>query len=106
MTFGVLGGIVNLSSGMGQLSEMNGNWPGYRISKTALNAVTRIAAGELEGTEILINSVCPGWVKTAMGGPEAELSTEEGADTIVWLATLPEGGPTGGFFRERKKIEW
>ena len=100
------GRIVNISSGMGQLSEMNGRWPGYRLSKTALNAVTRIAADELQGTEILVNSVCPGWVKTDMGGPEAEVTVEEGADTVVWLATLPEGGPTGGFFRERKRIEW
>ncbi len=100
------GRIVNISSGMGQLSEMNGGWPGYRISKTALNAVTRIAANEFSGMDVLVNSACPGWVKTDMGGSSAELSPEEGADTIVWLATLPTGGPTGGFFRERKKIEW
>lgn len=100
------GRIVNVSSGMGQLEDMNGGWPGYRVSKVGLNAVTRIAADELQGTDILVNSVCPGWVKTAMGGPGAELSVEEGADTIVWLATLPTGGPTGGFFRERKQIGW
>ncbi len=100
------GRIVNVSSGMGQLSEMNGGWPSYRISKTALNAVTRIAADELQDTGILVNSVCPGWVRTDMGGAEAELSVEQGADTLVWLATLPEGGPTGGFFRERERIEW
>lgn len=100
------GRMVNLSSGMGQLSDMNGGWPGYRISKVALNAVTRIFADETKGTNVLINSVCPGWVRTAMGGQEAELTPAEGADTIVWLATLPEGGPTGGFFREREQIEW
>jgi NAD(P)-dependent dehydrogenase (short-subunit alcohol dehydrogenase family) len=100
------GKIINLSSGMGQLHEMNGGWPGYRISKTALNAVTCMVADELKGTQIQVNSVCPGWVKTAMGGEQAELSTEEGADTIVWLATLPADGPTGGFFRARKPIEW
>jgi NAD(P)-dependent dehydrogenase (short-subunit alcohol dehydrogenase family) len=100
------GRVVNLSSGMGQLSDMNGGWPGYRISKVALNAVTRIFADETKGTNVLVNSVCPGWVRTDMGGKEAELSPAEGADTIVWLATLPEGGPTGGFFRERKQIEW
>ena len=100
------GRIVNMSSGMGQLTEMNGGYAGYRISKTALNAVTRITADEMEGTNVLVNSVCPGWVKTDMGGPEAELTPEEGADTVVWLAMLPEGGPTGGFFRERKKIDW
>ena len=91
---------------MGQLSEMNGGWPGYRLSKTALNAVTRIVADVLQGLNILINSVCPGWVKTDMGSPDAELSVEEGADTILWLATLPDDGPTGSFFRERQRIEW
>ena len=100
------GRVVNLSSGMGQLSDMNGGWPGYRISKVALNAVTRIFADETKGTNILVNSVCPGWVRTDMGGQEAELSPAEGADTIVWAATLPEGGPTGGFFRERERIDW
>lgn len=100
------GRVVNVSSGMGQLSEMNGGWPGYRISKTALNAVTRIFSDEAQDNNVLINSVCPGWVKTDMGGEDAELSTAEGADTIVWLATLPDGGPTGGFFRERERIEW
>lgn len=98
--------IVNISSGMGQLSEMNGNWPAYRISKTALNAVTRILADELKETSILVNSVCPGWVKTDMGGADAERTPQEAVDTIIWLATLPEGGPTGGFFRDRKNISW
>ena len=98
--------IVNVSSGMGQLSEMNGGYPGYRISKTALNAVTRIVSDETQDSPLKINSVCPGWVKTDMGGPNAEVSVSEGADTIVWLATLPSDGPTGGFFRERKPIEW
>jgi NAD(P)-dependent dehydrogenase (short-subunit alcohol dehydrogenase family) len=100
------GRIVNVSSGMGQLSEMNGGWPGYRISKTALNAVTRIFSEECKDFGILVNSVCPGWVKTDMGGPGAELSPTEGVDTIVWAATLPDGGPTGGFFREREPIAW
>ncbi len=100
------GRVVNLSSGMGQLTEMNGGCPAYRISKTAINAVTRIFADEMKGTGVLINSVCPGWVKTDMGGPEAELSIIEGVDTIVWLATLPDGGPTGGFYRERQKLAW
>lgn len=100
------GRIVNVSSGMGQLSEMDGGYPGYRISKTALNAVTVILARELEGTNIKVNSVCPGWVRTDMGGDKAPRSPEQGADTIVWLATLPEGGPSGGFFRDRKRINW
>jgi NAD(P)-dependent dehydrogenase (short-subunit alcohol dehydrogenase family) len=100
------GRIVNLSSGMAQLSEMNGLWPAYRFSKTALNALTRVFADELGNSGVLVNSVCPGWVRTDMGGPGAELPVEEGADTIVWAATLPEGGPTGGFFRERAPISW
>lgn len=100
------GRVVNVSSGMGQLDEMSGGWPGYRISKTALNAVTKVFSEESKGKNILINSVCPGWVKTDMGGPEAERTTEEGADTIVWLATLPDGSPTGGFYRDRERIPW
>lgn len=100
------GRVINLSSGMGQLSEMNGGYPAYRISKTALNAVTRIFADEVEGTDVTVNSVCPGWVKTDMGGAGAELPVEKGADTIVWLATHGRGCPNGGFFREREPIEW
>jgi NAD(P)-dependent dehydrogenase (short-subunit alcohol dehydrogenase family) len=98
------GRIVNLSSGMGQLSDMGGHSPGYRVSKTGLNALTRMLASELAGENILVNSVCPGWVRTDMGGPGARRSVEEGADTPVWLATLPDGGPSGGFFRDRKPI--
>ena len=97
--------IVNVSSGMGQLSDMNGGWPAYRISKTALNALTRILADELRGTGIRVNSICPGWVKTDMGGPGATRTPEEGADTIVWVATARDV-PTGGFFRDRKPIPW
>lgn len=100
------GRVVNVSSGMGQLSDMNGGDPAYRLSKTALNALTRIFADELKGTNILINSVCPGWVKTDMGGPNAYRNLEEGVDTIVWLATLPDNSPTGLFFRDRKPIPW
>lgn len=100
------GRIVNLSSGMGQLSEMNGGCPGYRISKTGLNAVTRILADELRNDNILINSMCPGWVKTEMGGPDAPRTVEEGADTALWLATLPDDGPRGGFFRNRTPMAW
>jgi len=100
------GRIVNLSSGMGQLSDMDGGYPSYRISKTAINALTRILAAELQGADILVNSMCPGWVKTDMGGPNATRAVEEGADTAVCLATLPNGGPTGKFFRDRKEIPW
>ena len=100
------GRIVNVTSNMGQLSTMQGGWAAYRISKVALNAVTRVFAAELEGTNVLINSVSPGWVKTRIGGEGAPLSVEEGVDTIVWAATLPDGGPSGGFFRERQSIPW
>lgn len=100
------GRVVNLSSGMGQLSEMNGGVPAYRLSKTALNAVTRIFADETKGSNVLVNSVCPGWVRTDMGGAEAERDVAQGAETIVWLATLPDNGPTGGFFRDKKPISW
>ena len=100
------GRVVNVSSGMGQLSEMNGGCPGYRLSKTALNALTRILADELGATGIKVNSVCPGWVRTDMGGPEATLSVEEGAAGILWAATLPDDGPSGGFFRNREPIPW
>lgn len=100
------GRVVNVSSGMGALTDMNGQWPGYRLSKTALNAVTRILADELKDTHIKVNSVCPGWVRTNMGGPTATRSVEEGADTIVWAATLPADGPTGGFFRDHKPVAW
>jgi NAD(P)-dependent dehydrogenase (short-subunit alcohol dehydrogenase family) len=85
---------------------MNGGWPGYRLSKLVLNGITKILADELDGSNVLVNSVCPGWVRTSMGGPEASLSPSEGADTVVWLATLPEGGPSGGFYRERRLIDW
>ena len=100
------GRIVNISSGLGQLSEMGGGTPAYRMSKTALNALTRTLAAELKGTNILVNSVCPGWVKTDMGGPNAVKTVAEGADTAVWLATLPDGGASGGFYRDRKVISW
>jgi NAD(P)-dependent dehydrogenase (short-subunit alcohol dehydrogenase family) len=100
------GRIVNVTSGMGQLSDMNGGNPAYRISKTGLNAVTRVFAAELAGTGVLVNSVCPGWVRTDMGGPSARLSPEEGVETIVWAATLPDDGPSGGFFRYRQPIPW
>ncbi len=100
------GRIVNLSSGAGQLSDMGSGYPAYRMSKSALNALTRIAAAELSGGNIKVNAMCPGWVRTDMGGPKADRSPEEGADTAVWLATLPDDGPTGGFFRDRKPIAW
>jgi NAD(P)-dependent dehydrogenase (short-subunit alcohol dehydrogenase family) len=95
--------IVNVSSGAGQLTDMNGGYPSYRISKSGLNALTRILANEEAG--IRANSVCPGWVRTDMGGRGAPRSVEEGADTAVWLATDPDVG-SGGFFRNRQPIPW
>lgn len=100
------GRIVNLSSNMGSLTNMRGGAVGYRASKAALNALTRVLAAELTETNILVNSVSPGWVRTDMGGPHAARSVAEGADTAVWLATLPDDGPTGGFFRDRQPVSW
>jgi NAD(P)-dependent dehydrogenase (short-subunit alcohol dehydrogenase family) len=97
--------IVNVSSGMGGISEMGGWSPGYRVSKAALNAMTRILSTELKEQSVLVNSACPGFVNTDMGGQfGAKKSVEDGAAGIVWLATLPDDGPTGGFFRDGKAI--
>ena len=100
------GRIVNVSSGQGQLADMGSGTPAYRVSKTALNALTRTLDSDLGGSGILVNAMCPGWVRTDMGGPSAPRSVAQGADTAVWLATLPDGGPSGGFFRDRKPIPW
>ncbi|HJP86395.1 MAG TPA: SDR family oxidoreductase [Gemmatimonadaceae bacterium] len=100
------GRIVNLSSGMGSLSEMGAGYVAYRLSKAGINVVTRVLAAETEGMGILVNSVDPGWVRTAMGGRGATRSLEKGAETPIWLATLPDDGPTGGFFRDRRAIAW
>jgi len=100
------GRIVNVSSGQGQLADMGVGTPAYRISKTALNALTRILAAEFHASNVLVNSMCPGWVRTAMGGDGAPRDAEQGADTALWLATLPDDGPSGGFFRDRKPIPW
>jgi NAD(P)-dependent dehydrogenase (short-subunit alcohol dehydrogenase family) len=96
--------IVNVSSGAGQLSDMNGGRAAYRVSKAALNALTRTVASDEPWVKV--NTMCPGWVRTDMGGSAAPRSVEEGADTAVWLATLTDDGPTGGFFRNRKPIPW
>jgi NAD(P)-dependent dehydrogenase (short-subunit alcohol dehydrogenase family) len=97
--------IVNVSSGMGGVAEMGGWSPGYRVSKAALNAMTRILATELKGAGFLVNSACPGFVNTDMGGPMgATKPVEDGAAGIVWLATLPDDGPSGGFFRDRRPV--
>jgi NAD(P)-dependent dehydrogenase (short-subunit alcohol dehydrogenase family) len=100
------GRIVNVSSGAGTFDAPSIGTPAYSVSKAALNMFTVVLARELEGSGILVNAACPGWVRTRMGGPSAERSVEQGADTPVWLATLPDGGPTGGLFRDRRPTPW
>jgi NAD(P)-dependent dehydrogenase (short-subunit alcohol dehydrogenase family) len=99
------GRIVNVSSEAGSLASMGAGTPAYSTSKAALNALTRIAAAELRSSGVLVNAVCPGWVATDMGGAGGR-PVEEGAAGITWAATLPDDGPTGGFFRDREPIEW
>lgn len=100
------GRVVNVSSRAGQLSTMSNYSPLYAISKAALNALTRLVAAQVGASNVLVNSACPGWVRTDMGGPNAPGTVEQGADTIVWLATLPDGSPSGNFYAERKIIPW
>ena len=105
MQQGDYGRIVNVSSGMGALSDMGSGAVPYRVSKTALNALTLLAAQEA-AANVKVNAVCPGWVRTDMGGQSATRDVPTGARGIVWAATLPDDGPTGGFFRDGKAIEW
>lgn len=100
------GRIVNVSSESGSLAVMGAETPAYSVSKAALNALTRMLADELRPSGILVNSVCPGWVATEMGGPQAPRSIEEGAESVVWAVTLPDTGPTGGFFRDGYPLAW
>jgi NAD(P)-dependent dehydrogenase (short-subunit alcohol dehydrogenase family) len=102
------GRVVNMSSLAGQLSGMGSGFPAYRVSKAALNALTRIAAAEaaVSKADVKVNACSPGWVRTGMGGPDAERSAEEGAKTAVWLATLDRHGPTSGFFQDKKSQPW
>lgn len=108
------GRIVNMASTLGSFTDITDpespyavvDSPAYRLSKGALNLITVLCAREVAGTGILVNSACPGWVRTAMGSDRAPVSVEDGADTPVWLATLPAGGPSGGFFRERQPLPW
>jgi NAD(P)-dependent dehydrogenase (short-subunit alcohol dehydrogenase family) len=99
------GRIVNVSSGAGSVSGMGAGTPAYSVSKAALNALTRILAAELRGDGILVNSVCPGWVATDMGGPGGR-PVEAGAASVVWAVLLPDDGPTGGFFRDGRPLDW
>ena len=100
------GRIINISSSAGSLSEMTNYSPAYSISKTALNAITRQFASELSTRKISVNSVCPGWVRTDMGGMDASRSVEKGAETAVWLATEAPSSLTGKFIRDKKEISW
>ena len=100
------GRIVNVSSVAGSLNDVTPGTPAYSASKAAMNMLTIQLASELKTSGIKTNSVCPGWVRTEMGGPQAPRSVEEGAKGIVWAATLDEDGPTGGFFRDGKPIAW
>lgn len=97
--------IVNVSSEGGSLAGMGGGTPAYSASKAALNALTRMLAAELRPDRILVNSVCPGWVATDMGGPGGR-PVADGAASVVWAATLPDDGPTGGFFRDGRPVPW
>jgi NAD(P)-dependent dehydrogenase (short-subunit alcohol dehydrogenase family) len=99
------GRIVNVSSESGSLTNMEGGTPAYSVSKAALNALTRILAAELSETGILVNAISPGWVATEMGGAGGR-PVSEGAAGIIWAATLPANGPTGGYFRDRNRIPW
>ncbi len=100
------GRVINVSSGAGALGEMQTWAPAYSVSKAALNAVTCQLAASLKSRGVAVNSVCPGWVRTDMGGPKAPRSVEEGADGIVWLATEAPQDLTGKFLRDREIIPW
>ncbi|GLR16238.1 SDR family oxidoreductase [Portibacter lacus] len=100
------GRIVNVSSGAGSLTNEEIGTPGYSISKAALNMLTIKLAGQAKGSGVLINAVSPGWVRTDMGGEDADRSIAEGAESIVWAVTIPDDGPHGGFFKDGKRLNW
>jgi NAD(P)-dependent dehydrogenase (short-subunit alcohol dehydrogenase family) len=97
--------IVNVSSEVGSISEMGAGTPAYAVSKAALNAITRLLAADLRGAGVLVNAVCPGWIATDMGGPGGA-PVELGAQRVIWALDLPDGGPTGGFFRDGRQLPW
>jgi NAD(P)-dependent dehydrogenase (short-subunit alcohol dehydrogenase family) len=96
--------VVNVSSESGSLTGMSGGTPAYSVSKAGLNALTRMLAAELRFARILVNAVCPGWTDTDMG--QGGRAVEQGAASVVWAAELPDGGPTGGFFRDGQPLDW
>jgi NAD(P)-dependent dehydrogenase (short-subunit alcohol dehydrogenase family) len=98
--------VINISSGYGELGGLSPNVPSYSLSKLALNGVTIMLSQALRSEHIAVNSMCPGWVRTDMGGPNATRSIAEGADTAVWLADEAPRELTGKFFRDRKEINW
>ncbi len=100
------GKIINISSGAGTISSQDGSTPGYSLSKNGLNMLTKSLAADLQSSGVTVNAVCPGWVRTDMGGKNAPRSPQQGAETVVWLATLPDSNLTGGFFRDKKHIAW
>jgi len=108
------GRVVNVSSGGGSITELpekvspggGGSYAPYRVSKAALNALTRLQALELQPDGVLVNAACPGWVRTDMGGASATRSPAEGASSVVGLVLLSDDGPTGGFFRDTKPVPW
>jgi NAD(P)-dependent dehydrogenase (short-subunit alcohol dehydrogenase family) len=96
--------VVNVSSEAGAISEMTGGTPAYAVSKAALNALTRLLAGELRGDRVLVNAVCPGWTDTDMG--PGGRPVDQGAASVTWAALLPDDGPTGGFYRDGRPLPW
>ncbi len=99
------GRIVNVSSGGGSLASMGAGTPAYHVTKAALNALTRTLAAELRGDGVLVNAICPGWTATDMGGGGGR-PVSDGAASVVWGATLPDNGPSGGFFRDGRALDW
>ena len=100
------GRVVNISSGHGSFSKIDKQNPGYRLSKVAMNALTVMLADQVAEHNILVNAMTPGWVRTRLGGLNAQRSVAEGADTAVWLCLLEDDGPNGEFFKDKEHFPW